>query len=81
MARVTDSLVKVDEIIKNALNCDHIQSMAIEYFTKKELIELSEQAKKQGLLITLRAEHSNVHQGVLVNVVKKQFADQFLEYL
>jgi hypothetical protein len=71
----------IDELIENALNENYIHSQAIEDFTIEKLIELSEKAKKNNLLITLSAEHSNLHQGILVNIVRKDIADKFIDWL
>lgn len=72
----------VDKYIKDTLDADHIISIPIEYFTKDELEELSEKAKKNKILLTLRAEHSNVHQGVLVNLIRKDIVNKtYFEWL
>ncbi|URZ15314.1 hypothetical protein [Clostridium felsineum] len=71
----------IDFFIKQALENDHIQSKPIEHFTIEQLNELSEKARDNNLLITLRVEHSNVWQGTLVNLIKKEIANKFLKYL
>ena len=63
--------MNIEEIIKEALEIDCAICYPIEDFELDELIELSEKAKKSGLIVILRAEHSNLHQGVLVEVFQK----------
>lgn len=71
----------IDKTIEAALNCSHIISMDIEDLTKEQLIELSEKAKKHNLLVTLRAELSELHQGVLVSLISKSVASQLIMHL
>lgn len=71
----------IDEIIIDVLDCNHIKSIPIEKFSKDELIELAEKVKEYDLLVTISAEYSNFHQGVLVNIVKKSLANQLLKSL
>lgn len=70
----------INSFIENALDIDYITSAPIEDFAPEQLIELSEIAKENNLLVTLRAEHSNLHQGILVSLVKKDVADKFIKY-
>lgn len=72
---------KINEFIKDALDCDYIQSRKIEDFTIEQLDLLTEEAKENNLMVTLKAEHSNLHQGVLVNIVKKDIANKFLKWI
>lgn len=72
---------KINEFIKETLDCDYIQSRKIEDFTIEQLDLLTEEAKENNLMVTLKAEHSNLHQGILVNLVKKDIANEFLKWL
>lgn len=73
---------KINEFIKDTLSCDYIKYIKIEDFTVEQLDLLAEEANKNNLLLTLRTEHSNVHQGVLVNLIKREeITDSFLECL
>lgn len=63
--------MNIEEIIKEALEMDCAICYPIEDFELDELKELSEKANKSGLVVILRAEHSNFHQGVLVEVFQK----------
>jgi len=67
--------------IAEALAIEHIISMPIEKFTVEQLNKLSEKAKKNKLLVVLRAEHSNAHQGILVCLIKKSVAAEFIKFL
>ncbi|RKD22439.1 hypothetical protein SAMN02745883_00709 [Caminicella sporogenes DSM 14501] len=71
----------INEIIKDVLSCNHIQTRPIENFTIEQLKELANKAEENNLLITISAEYSNFHQGVLVNLVRKDIAEKLLQYL
>jgi len=72
----------IDDVIKDALEVDHIISAPIEHYTQDELKELAEKAKKNDLVITIRAEHSNFYQGVLLSFIKrKNIDDTFKKYI
>jgi len=72
----------IDDVIKDALEVDHITSAPIEHYTQDELKELAEKAKKNDLVITIRAEHSNFYQGVLLSFIKrKNIDDTFKKYI
>ena len=73
---------KINEFIKETLSCDYIKCIKIEDFTVEQLDLLAEEANKNNLLLTLRAEHSNVYQGVFVNLIKREEINSgFLECL
>ena len=71
----------IDEMVKDVLICNHIQTRPIEDFTKEQLNELANKSAKNNLLLTISAEHSNFHQGVVVNLVRKDIASQLLNFL
>ncbi|NRT77663.1 hypothetical protein [Clostridium beijerinckii] len=72
----------VDDVIKDALEVDHITSAPIEHYTQDELKEMAEKAKKNNLVISIRAEHSNFYQGVLLSFIKrKSIDDTFVKYI
>jgi hypothetical protein len=60
----------IHQIISDAENCNHILSYPIWKFSILELSALTELAKNNTVKIELRAEHSNFHQGTLVEVYK-----------
>ncbi|WP_040328419.1 hypothetical protein [Clostridium ihumii] len=72
----------IEKYLKDALKAEYIISIPIENLSKEELSELSEKAKYEDILVTLRTEHSNVHQGVLICLIKKELVnEEFLKYL
>ncbi|MBN7575428.1 hypothetical protein C1H57_08405 [Clostridium sp. 2-1] len=72
----------VDAVIKDALEVEHITSAPIEHYTQDELKEMAEKAKKNDLVISIRAEHSNFYQGVLLSFIKrKSIDDTFVKYI
>lgn len=71
----------INDFIKEALECVYIQSRPIEDFTIEQLDELAEKAKEKNLLVSISAEHSNLYQGVLVCLVRKDAAERLLKYL
>lgn len=73
--------LKVEKIISESLKKDYISSFPIEDFTTLELDLLAEYAKENNLLIALKAEHSNFHQGVLVSLLKKELIAEFKDYI
>lgn len=71
----------VDKYIKDAMKAEHLISIPIELLSKEQMEELSEKAKRNAILVTLRSEHSNLHQGVLVSLIRKDIAAEFVKYL
>lgn len=72
----------VDEVIEHALEAEHIVSAPIEHYSTNELIDLSEKARKNDLVVTIHAEHSNFYQGVLIHVIKRKNIDEtFVKYI
>lgn len=71
----------IKEAIKETLKIDYIYSKPIEDFTIEQLSQLSEMAEQNNLMLTLRAEHSNFHQGTLVNLIKRESAAKLLKWL
>ncbi|SDO76037.1 hypothetical protein [Clostridium gasigenes] len=72
----------VDRYINKALKAEHIISIPIERFKIAELEELSNKAKKNNIVITLKAEYSNIYQGVLVNLIKRDIInDEFIKWM
>jgi hypothetical protein len=71
---------KIEKIIQEALETDHIHSYPLE--DVKDILEyFPEYAKVNDLVVTLRAEYSNIHQGVLVQILKKSLIAEFEKYL
>lgn len=72
----------VNDVISNALEVDHITSAPIEHYTQDEIKELAEKAKENDLVMTVRAEHSNFYQGVLLSFIKrKSIDDEFKQFI
>ena len=68
--------VEIDKFLGDAFNKGYIMSVPIEYYSVNEIKEISEKAKKLGLVISIRNETSNFYQGVLIQAVRK---DSLLE--
>jgi hypothetical protein len=62
---------RIEEMIKETRTCDYIASYPIEGFTIHELDLLTEYATENNLIVSLKAEHSNFHQGVTVGLLRK----------
>ncbi len=71
---------KIEKIISEVLETNHIHSYYFEDVSNI-LENLTEYARENDILVTLRTEHSNFAQGLLVNLIKKEFADKFIKYL
>lgn len=68
-----ESKNKVEEMIKERLKNEAVfTSCPIEEFNIKELELLAEYAEENGLIVLLKAEHSNFYQGVLVELTRKE---------
>jgi hypothetical protein len=78
-----DAKVKseVEEMIKEALESDCIQSYPIEEMTLNHLDILAEYGKENNILILIKAEHSNFHSGTLIELLKKDLVDEFKRFL
>lgn len=74
--------IQVDELIQNALHGNAVfYSGAIEHYSLEELQDLAEKANKHNLIITLKAEHSNFYQGVMVSVCKRESVKKYSNYM
>lgn len=56
---------KVEKLIEDSLERPYIYSIPIEMLTISEFDLLTEYAKDNNIFISLKAEHSNFHQGTL----------------
>jgi len=72
---------KVEKVIKETLQNEHIMSYSISGFNSSELDLLAEYADENNIFISLKAEHSNVYQGVLVQLLKKDLLGKFITYM
>jgi len=72
---------KIGKFINETLEMDCINSLPIEWFTAEQLGEIAKIARKNDLMMCLRDEHSNFHQGVLVQLIKKDIAEGFIKFL
>jgi len=63
---------EIDDFIELAVKEEWlIQSAPIEHYTIEELKEISEKAKKNDLVMTIREERSNFYQGVLISLIQR----------
>lgn len=72
---------KIEEIIKEALEVPCILCKDIKTFTLSEIELLSEYAKENNIVLSIRAERSNFHQGTLIQLLRKDILNQLIEYM
>jgi len=75
------TIQKVEDAINKTLEIDYILSIPIEDYETSELALLGEYAKENNIFISLKSEHSNFHQGVLIGLIRRELANKFIEYL
>lgn len=74
--------ISVDELIENAVNEEAVSPAgAIEHYTQEELINLAEKAAKNDLIVSIKAEHSNFYQGVMVCVTKREHVVEYIKFM
>lgn len=72
----------VDEVINHALETTYITSAPIEHYSQTELKELAEKAKENDIVVSIKAEHSNGYQGVLLCFIKRDSINNtFIKYI
>lgn len=64
-------MIDVKKVIEEAQVNSYTLAIPIEEVTMEELIELGEAAWRKNINIRIKAEHSNLHQGVVVEVQRK----------
>ena len=74
-----ETKAKIEEMIKNALDTDYLNSYHLEEFSVCELAALAEYAEENNIFITIKAEHSNFTQGVLVQLLRKDCIEKFVK--
>ena len=73
---------EIDRLIAEAIENNHIACNPIEHYNIEELKEIAEKARKNDLVVTIHAEHSNFYQGVMVHVIKRKNIDEtFVKYI
>ena len=72
----TTKKCEIDKFLEDALDCGYINSVPIEHYTSEKIKEMSEKAKKLGLVISIRNETSNFYQGVLIQAVRKDALEE-----
>ncbi|WFA10357.1 hypothetical protein [Tissierella sp. Yu-01] len=77
----TNEEKNVEEMIKDALKMPCIFSKPIELLTIREIDLLAEYAKENDIFLSIKAEHSNFHQGTLIQLVRKDMLDKFIKYM
>lgn len=78
---VISKSTKVEKVIKETLQNECIMSYSINGFTQHELGMLADCAEENNIFISLKSEKSNVYQGVLVQLIKKELLDKFIDYM
>lgn len=76
--------IEVTEFIKNAKTKGYIISSPIEHYTIEEIKSLSELAKKNDLILTIKQETSNLYYGVMINLLRKDVLKEnnvFVDYI
>lgn len=63
--------MEIEKIIERALSCDFIISNPIEHYSIDEIRRLSELARKNDLIFSIKEERSNFYQGIMINLVKR----------
>jgi len=77
-----ESRVKVEEVIQERLKNEAVFTCCpIEEFNFEELDLLAEYAKENGMIMFLKAEYSNFHQGVLVKLISKEKIARYTDCL
>lgn len=64
--------MNLNEMLDNALKVGYTMCYHLNDFTIAQLSELAELAKKKEVEIRIRAEHSNVAQGTLVELQRRK---------
>ena len=74
--------ISVDDLIDGCIKEFAVSpSGAIEHYTQEELIDLAEKANKNNLIVTIKAEHSNFYQGVMVSVTKRENVTKYIKFM
>jgi hypothetical protein len=76
-----ETIYRVETIIKNTLDNDHIMTYTIEEISQKQLIVLAEYANVNNIIISIKADHNNFHDGISVNLVKGDIVSRYLNYI
>jgi hypothetical protein len=76
-----ETKVKIESMIEKSLENEYIISYPIEDFSLMDLDILAEYGKENQILVFLKAEHSNIHQGTLVSLIRKDIAAEFIKHL
>lgn len=66
--------IDVEEMISHAIQNDYIITLPIEHYSMDELKRLSELARHNDLMLTIKEERSNFYQGILINLIKRSIA-------
>ena len=66
----------IEKLIERALNCEFIISNPIEHYSIDEIRRLSELARKNDLIFSIKEERSNFYQGIMINLVKRKIVKE-----
>lgn len=61
----------VEKLIEETLNCECIMTNPIEHYSIEEIRRLSELARKNDLIFSIKEERSNFYQGIMISLVKR----------
>lgn len=76
--------MSVGEMIENALNRGLIISNPIEHYSIDEIKRLSELARDNNLILSIKQERDNFYQGIMINLIERskvQECNFFIKYL
>lgn len=76
--------VNIKDMISEATKVDYIVSSSIENYSLNEIKKLSELARENDLLFSIKEERSNSYQGIMINLIRKSDIKEhisFIDYL
>ena len=80
----TVSKMEIKEMIDEALKHDYIISNAIEHYSIDEIRKLSELARENDLILSIKEERSNFYQGIMICLIKRSIVKErscFIKYI
>lgn len=67
----TVSKTDIEDLINSAVKVDYFASAPIEHYSLEEIKRLSELARENKLVLSIREERSNFYQGILIQLIKR----------
>lgn len=74
----------VEKLIEETLSCGFIITNPIEHYSIDEIRRLSELARKNDLIFSIKEERSNFYQGIMINLIKRsrvKECDYFINHI